>query len=291
MIYEELKKIVLNAEIPELSRYHKLKSKILDVFDNVLYKCLGPTDQMIKNLIKVEESYINVNHPDFINSTNFLLGQNNEENEIQKLESKKNNGIENPEKLKSNKTNDLHSKKGSEKDSNKNQSKLPSIFALLDKSNSKNSNSGNEDAKQMTEFQIVDADLNEPDNSKKRSFDSNIPSFALPSIPQSMRSSMNPSDRDKMETQIIKQMILSYFDVIKKNICDLVPKSIMGFLKNESKSILQQELVVDLYKESNLKELLVENPIIYEKRIQCKKNYELYQESLKILNEIKEVHL
>ena len=57
-------------------------------------------------------------------------------------------------------------------------------------------------------------------------------------------------------------MIQSYFAIVKKNIADLVPKTIMAFLVNESKNIAQRELVSDIYKQGNLEELMVEDPVI-----------------------------
>ena len=40
-----------------------------------------------------------------------------------------------------------------------------------------------------------------------------------------------------METKVIQNLIHSYFDLVKKNIADMVPKTIMGFLVNESRKI------------------------------------------------------
>ena len=48
-------------------------------------------------------------------------------------------------------------------------------------------------------------------------------------------SSDNP--RIMMETMIIKNLINSYFSIVKKNVGDLVPKTVMAFLINQSKSI------------------------------------------------------
>lgn len=61
-------------------------------------------------------------------------------------------------------------------------------------------------------------------------------------------------------------MIQSYFAIVKKNVADLIPKTIMAFLINESKSIAQRELVSEIYKQGNLEELMVEDPVISQTR-------------------------
>jgi hypothetical protein len=48
-VNEELRKIVINIKIPELSKYYRLESKICDVMEGVLDKCLNPTTEMIAN--------------------------------------------------------------------------------------------------------------------------------------------------------------------------------------------------------------------------------------------------
>ena len=44
-----------------------------DVMESVLNDCLGPTNEMILNLIEIETSLINTNHPDFVGSADSLL--------------------------------------------------------------------------------------------------------------------------------------------------------------------------------------------------------------------------
>lgn len=46
-----------------------------------------------------------------------------------------------------------------------------------------------------------------------------------------------------METKVIQNLIESYFNLVKKNITDIVPKTIMAFLINESRKVAQGELV------------------------------------------------
>lgn len=72
-VYEELRKIVISIQIPELTRYYRLQSKICDVMESVLDQCLTPTTEMIANLIEIENAHINTNHPDFVGSADSLL--------------------------------------------------------------------------------------------------------------------------------------------------------------------------------------------------------------------------
>lgn len=44
------------------------------------------------------------------------------------------------------------------------------------------------------------------------------------------------SHRATMETTIIKGLITSYFDTVRKSINDMVPKTIMAFLVNKAKN-------------------------------------------------------
>ena len=44
------------------------------------------------------------------------------------------------------------------------------------------------------------------------------------------------SPRASMEVTIIKNLIISYFDTVRKTINDMVPKTIMAFLVNKSKN-------------------------------------------------------
>ena len=72
-----------------------------------------------------------------------------------------------------------------------------------------------------------------------------------------------------METRVIQNLIFSYYSIVKKNIADLIPKTIMNFLVNESRRLAQSELVVRVYQDENLEKLLVEDPIVAANRDAC----------------------
>jgi len=70
----------------------------------------------------------------------------------------------------------------------------------------------------------------------------------LADVPVKLRSHPNQeSSRVIMETRVIQNLISSYFGIVKKTTADLVPKTIMAFLVNESKQLAKSELVVKVY--------------------------------------------
>ena len=80
----------------------------------------------------------------------------------------------------------------------------------------------------------------------------------------------------------------SYFEIVRKNVSDLVPKSIMHFLVNMSKEHIQNELVRCLYKEELFEELLEENPAISARRKQCKQMLEVLFKASEVLMEVRD---
>jgi hypothetical protein len=108
--------------------------------------------------------------------------------------------------------------------------------------------------------------------------------------PQLMRPGV-PNSRDVMETCIIKNLISSYYHVVKKNINDLVPKTVMCFLVNQSKMMAEKEMVSQLYKSNDLEVLLQEDPFVNKKRKQIKDSLLYLKSSMEILNNFTELSL
>jgi len=74
------------------------------------------------------------------------------------------------------------------------------------------------------------------------------------------------SDREMMETEVIKLLIHSYFNIIKREMIDMIPKAISLTLVNFSKENLQRELLQELYKPEVLDELLKESEFVVNRR-------------------------
>ncbi|KAI9334610.1 Dynamin central region-domain-containing protein [Obelidium mucronatum] len=61
-------------------------------------------------------------------------------------------------------------------------------------------------------------------------------------------SATNMTDKEALETETIKVLIMSYYNIVKRTIADVVPKSIMLNLVTKAKDDLQRELLAELYK-------------------------------------------
>ncbi|KAI1419456.1 Dynamin central region-domain-containing protein [Xylaria sp. FL1777] len=94
------------------------------------------------------------------------------------------------------------------------------------------------------------------------------------------------TDREAMETELIRALISSYFNIVRETIADQVPKAVMHLLVNHCKDVVQNRLVSDLYKESLFEELLYEDDGVKKEREKCEKLLQTYREAAKIIGEV-----
>ncbi|OAA63919.1 dynamin-2 [Cordyceps fumosorosea ARSEF 2679] len=94
------------------------------------------------------------------------------------------------------------------------------------------------------------------------------------------------TDREAMETELIRALISSYFNIVRESIADQVPKAVMHLLVNHCKEVVQNRLVSELYKESLFEELLYEDDGIKKEREKCEKLLQTYREAAKIIGEV-----
>ncbi|CAL1703462.1 unnamed protein product [Somion occarium] len=88
----------------------------------------------------------------------------------------------------------------------------------------------------------------------------------MESPPQVIRPQAALNDRETMETEVIKLLIHSYFNIVKREMIDMVPKAISLTLVNHSKENLQRELLQELYKPEVLDDLLKESEYVVNRR-------------------------
>jgi len=113
----------------------------------------------------------------------------------------------------------------------------------------------------------------------------------LPQVPVTIKPMNTPTDKENFETELIKYLLISYFDIVRKNVKDTVPKSIMHFLVNKSKETIQNELVACLYREELFDDLLSESSQIAQKRESCQTMISILRKAHEILNEVRDYQI
>lgn len=94
------------------------------------------------------------------------------------------------------------------------------------------------------------------------------------------------TEREQMETDLIRALISSYFNIVRESIADQVPKAIMHLLVNHCRDEVQNRLVSELYRESLFEELLYEDDGVKKEREKCEKLLQTYKEAAKIIGEV-----
>ncbi|KAI0012885.1 Dynamin central region-domain-containing protein [Xylariaceae sp. FL0662B] len=94
------------------------------------------------------------------------------------------------------------------------------------------------------------------------------------------------TDREAMESELIRALISSYFNIVRETIADQVPKAVMHLLVNHCKDVVQNRLVSELYKETLFEELLYEDDGVKKEREKCEKLLQTYREAAKIIGEV-----
>ena len=107
----------------------------------------------------------------------------------------------------------------------------------------------------------------------------------LPQVPQS---DVPPTERERVEMEIIKSLIESYFKIVRKNFIDMVPKTIMYFLVNHVRDAMQNELVSELYRDAEVGTLMQEAEDIAQRRQTCVEMRDLLGKALDIVNEVRD---
>ena len=258
LVYDELQRVASQCESPEIMRFTNLRDQIVDVVNNMLRNRLVPTQNMISNLIMIELAHINTSHPDFIGGSRAVA---------QLMERMHRENME-KEQAKAKKS----------QSSNKN---------FLNSSNS-GSNIGT--GIQQTFENLFDSSSNTSGGNRRNSPTSSVDNglVKLPQMPSSVRQPDIMSERERMEVDIIKSLIASYFSIVRKNIGDLVPKTIMHFLVNYAKEHVQSNLVQRLYRDSSLDELLKETDTVAQRRKNCSEVQGLLRRALEIVNEVRD---
>ncbi|KAJ3325927.1 vacuolar protein sorting-associated protein 1 [Boothiomyces sp. JEL0866] len=252
MIYDELVRILSRLlQKPTFKRFPKLREKFYTVCINFFQRCLQPTQKLVTDIINSEVSYINTAHPDFI------TGQRAMAVVAERMNAKKN---------------------------------PPAIMDTLQGKNPNDKPKPPPPSLQQAAALTRDSNQEIIDQTNQGFFGSFFKQKPVPGVlsqpPSLLKPSGNLSEREQMETEVIKLLVMSYFNIVKRSSSDLVPKAIMLNLVQFTKDELQRELLTELYKKDSFEEDLKESEHVVTRRKECKSMIEALKKADQIVNTV-----
>ncbi|XP_020420888.1 dynamin-related protein 3A isoform X2 [Prunus persica] len=264
-VYDELMKISHACEVTELQRFPVLRKHLDEVMVKFLRDGVEPAERMIGNLIEMEVDYINTSHP------NFLGGNKAAELAMQLLKSPQ--GVTDAE----------------------GQTSQTSQTARTIRSGLLNGLLPNQGSRpQPNNENHVSSDIGWTSAGEPmacRPFGEPSHSESMPSIihlrepPSSLRP-VQMTENKAVEIVVTKLLLRSYYDIVRKNIQDLVPKAIMHFLVNLTKRNLHRTFIQKLYRENLFEELLQEHDAHVSQRKRNQELFKVLEQSVQALEKV-----
>ncbi|BAO39366.1 vacuolar protein sorting-associated protein 1 [Kluyveromyces marxianus] len=108
----------------------------------------------------------------------------------------------------------------------------------------------------------------------------------LENPPNVLEATGQMTEREKQETEVIKLLIDSYFNIVKKTVADFIPKAVMLKLIVKSKNDIQKILLEKLYSGENLEELTKESDLTTQRRKECQKMVNILSHASEIVSSV-----
>ncbi|XP_076897259.1 dynamin-related protein 3B-like [Bidens hawaiensis] len=296
-VYDELIKMSHRCMVNELQRFPVLRKRMDDVTGNFLRDGLQPSETMIGHIVEMEMDYINTSHPNFIGGSKAveLAMQQVKSSKITSSVSRQKDAAEldkAPQSERSVKSRtflgrqgngivtEQHSQPGSrpagevEKPTSGSTSwGISSIFG------------GSDNRMSAKDNHSASKPFNEPVHTNDH-FDYSTSMIHLREPPTVLRPSDANSDQEAIEIHVTKLLLRSYYDIVRKNIEDYVPKAIMHFLVNHTKRELHNVFIKKLYRDDLFEQMLQEPDDIAIKRKRTRETLRVLQQAFRTLDEL-----
>ncbi|KAH6987467.1 Dynamin central region-domain-containing protein [Ilyonectria robusta] len=109
---------------------------------------------------------------------------------------------------------------------------------------------------------------------------------AMEAPPPTLKASGTLSERENIEVEVIKLLISSYYNIVKRTMIDMVPKAVMLNLVQFTKDEMQRELLENMYRTDTLDELLKESDFTIRRRKECQQMVESLSKASEIVSQV-----
>ncbi|KHG17659.1 Dynamin-related 3A -like protein [Gossypium arboreum] len=293
IVYDELIKICQACESTGLKRFPSLRRHINDVVRKFLDAAAKPAETMIRNLIEMEMDYINSSHPSFIGGNKAV------ELAVQQMRSSKERADAEKVPISDKGQFSQTAAPRSVLNGVSNQAKGNYSIMVQTEGNHPQSNNGRPiltgGSLSTRSWGISSIFGSKASSRGTAAIESpeetlhdveNMSSTIQLREPPSILRPLEMLENEATEIIITRILVKSYFDIVRKNIQDLVPKAIMHFLVNHTKRNLHNTLIQILYREILFEELLQEQDEVVARRKHAKEVLHVLRQAVKTLNEV-----
>ncbi|KAF2483244.1 Dynamin central region-domain-containing protein [Neohortaea acidophila] len=109
---------------------------------------------------------------------------------------------------------------------------------------------------------------------------------AMEAPPPTLKASGTLSEKETQEVDVIKLLITSYYNIVRRTMIDMVPKAIMLNLVEHSKEDMQRELLEQMYRQTELDDLLKESDYTVRRRKECHQMVESLSRAQEIVSQV-----
>ncbi|GMH17911.1 hypothetical protein Nepgr_019752 [Nepenthes gracilis] len=291
-IYDELIKMSHRCLLSELQRFPVLRKCMEEVIGNFLREGLQPAEAMIGHIIEMEMDYINTSHSNFIGGSKAVeiasqyIKSSKAPLSLPKVKDRVDDKAPASERgaksraILARPSNGVITKQGNQPVADVEKSGhsggnassgwgISSIFSSTDKRSS---------SKESTPNLLY----NEPPRSMEHAFSM----IHLKEPPTILKPPETHTENEAIEIAVTKLLLMSYYDIVRKNVEYSVPKAIMHFLVNHTKRELHNVFIQKLYRENLFEEMLQEPDEVATKRKDTRDKLCILNQAIRVLDEL-----
>ncbi|KAK3717451.1 vacuolar protein sorting-associated protein 1 [Vermiconidia calcicola] len=248
LVYDELVRILSQLlNKPLFRRYPSLKERFHGVVISFFKKAMDPTNRLVRDLVAMESCYVNTGHPDFLNGHRAMAIVNEKHNAAKPVQVDPKTGKPLPASA---------------------QPPQRSASPSLDAMNGTGEGSG-----------FFGSFFGGSTKNKKKM-------AAMEAPPPTLKASGTLSEKETQEVEVIKLLITSYFNIVRRTMIDMVPKAIMLNLVEHTKEEMQRELLEQMYRAQELDDLLKESDYTIRRRKECQQMVESLGRAQEIVGQV-----
>ncbi len=293
-VHAELLRIAAQCVPPEVGRFPTLQTVLSEAVEDLVNSGAGPAEHMIRNLVACELAYINTSHPQFIGGNRAIaevLGRRGRSGSMSgdddalpahrpKSASGHHNAIPKAHPVSTSSPNGLAAAaKMAARPTQPELFRPEELLSAKDNSTSYDEN----DAHKGWFSNWFARGGGSVDGTATGNGTSGSPENVLQRPAPTLKVPTAASDQESVQVEVTRVLVDSYFDIVRKNLQDAVPKAVMNFLVGATRRALQQHLIRSLYREDLLGELMAEREDVAIRRQHCQDSLRALRVAIKTL--------